>query len=97
MRVSAQCRRIDDTGIARYLDATRAELVFARRVLLVEGFAEQVLVPRLAQTIGFDLDKLGISVCAIHGTHFSSYVKFCEALDGHQACRSLCELGCSRL
>jgi len=27
-----------------------------------------------------DLDKLGISVCAIHGTHFSSYVRFCEAL-----------------
>lgn len=66
--------------IARYLDATRAELVFARRVLLVEGFAEQVLVPRLAQAVGMDLDKLGISVCAIHGTHFSSYVRFCDAL-----------------
>jgi len=66
--------------IARYLDATRAELVFARKVLLVEGFAEQVLVPRLAATLGMDLDKLGISVCAIHGTHFSSYVRFCEAL-----------------
>lgn len=66
--------------IARYLDATRAELVFARRVLLVEGFAEQVLVPRLAEALGMDLDKLGISVCAIHGVHFSSYVRFCEAL-----------------
>jgi putative ATP-dependent endonuclease of OLD family len=66
--------------IARYLDATRAEIVFARRVLLVEGFAEQVLVPKLAESIGMDLDKLGISVCAIHGTHFSSYVQFCEAL-----------------
>lgn len=66
--------------IARYLDATRAELVFARRVLLVEGFAEQVLVPKLAETLGLDLDKLGITVCAIHGTHFSSYVRFCEAL-----------------
>lgn len=66
--------------IARYLDATRAELVFARRVLLVEGFAEQVLVPKLAAALGMNLDKLGISVCAIHGTHFSSYVRFCEAL-----------------
>ncbi|XVS66006.1 ATP-dependent nuclease [Actinosynnema sp. CA-299493] len=66
--------------VARYLDATRAELVFARRVLLVEGFAEQVLVPRLALSLGMDLDKLGISVCAIHGTHFASYVQLCEAL-----------------
>jgi putative ATP-dependent endonuclease of OLD family len=66
--------------IERYLDATRAEIIFARKVLLVEGFAEQVLVPRLASTVGVNLDKLGISVCAIHGTHFSSYVRFCEAL-----------------
>lgn len=67
--------------MARYLDATRAELVFARRVMLVEGFAEQLLVPAFARALGMDLDKLGITVCAIHGTHFSSYVRFCEALD----------------
>lgn len=67
--------------IARYLDATRAELVFARRVLLVEGYAEQVLIPVLAKARGIDLDKLGISVCAIHGTHFGSYIRFCNALE----------------
>ncbi len=66
--------------IGRYLDATRAELVFARSVLLVEGFGEEVLVPAMARTMSLDLDKLGISVCAIHGTHFSSYVSFCQAL-----------------
>ncbi|KPN48875.1 hypothetical protein AN931_23115 [Mycobacterium intracellulare subsp. chimaera] len=66
--------------IARYLDATRAEIVFARKVLLVEGFAEQVLVPIMAAQLGMNLDKLGISVCAIHGTHFGSYVQFCAAL-----------------
>lgn len=66
--------------VARYLDATRAELVFARRVLLVEGFAEQALLPKLAEAHGMDLDKLGISVCAIHGTHFGVYVRLCEAL-----------------
>ncbi|MCP3800716.1 AAA family ATPase [Allokutzneria sp. A3M-2-11 16] len=66
--------------IARYLDATRAELVFARRVLLVEGYAEQVLLPALARTRGLDLDKAGVTVCAIHGTHFTTYARFCEAL-----------------
>lgn len=67
--------------IERYLDATRAEMVFARSVLLVEGFSEQVLIPVLAAAEGIDLDKLGITVCAIHGTHFSSYVRFLEALE----------------
>ena len=66
--------------IERYLDATRAEMVFARRVLLVEGFAEQVLLPVLADAEDLDLDRLGITVCAIHGTHFASYTRFLEAL-----------------
>ncbi len=66
--------------IERYLDATRAELVFARGVLFVEGYAEQVLVPRLARTLKFNLDKRGVTVCAIHGTHFEPYVRFAQAL-----------------
>ena len=61
----------DDLG--RYLDATRSELVFAQRVLLVEGYAEQVLIPRLA---GFEMDDLSLSACAIHGTHFLTYARF---------------------
>lgn len=65
----------DDLG--RYLDATRSELVFARRVLLVEGFAEQVVLPLLTP-IG--LDDHGISVCPIHGVHFASYVAFLRSL-----------------
>lgn len=67
----------DDLG--RYLDTTRAEMVFARRVLLVEGFAEQLLIPRLAAP-ALDLDASGVTVCAIHGVHFSSYIKFLRAL-----------------
>lgn len=67
--------------IDRYLDATRSELVFARRVLLVEGVAEQLIVPSLARFSGVDLDEVGISVCAIGGTHFAAYVKLCTALD----------------
>ena len=66
--------------IDRFLDAIRFELVFARRVLLVEGVAEQLLAPTLARAHGVDLDEGGISVCAIGGTHFGSYVKLCTAL-----------------
>ncbi|MFF0831601.1 ATP-dependent endonuclease [Streptomyces sp. NPDC003344] len=66
--------------VGRYLDVTRAEIVFARKVLLVEGFAEQVVIPRLSEAYGVDLDKQGITVCAIHGTHFLAYLKFCRAL-----------------
>lgn len=70
-------RAWDDLG--RYLDATRSELVFARRVLLVEGFAEQVLLPRIAAP-EIDFDEYGVTVCPIHGTHFGSYVAFLRAI-----------------
>lgn len=83
--VVSQARDADLTpvewdDIARYLDATRAEIVFARKVLLVEGYAEEVLMPALARSLEIDLDKEGITVCSVNGTHFSSYVRFCDAL-----------------
>lgn len=77
---NADLSESDWDDISRYIDATRAEIVFAKRVLLVEGYAEQVLIPALAEKSGIDLDKHGISVCAIHGTHFLAYLKFCRAL-----------------
>jgi putative ATP-dependent endonuclease of OLD family len=66
--------------VNRYLGATQAEMVFATKVLLVEGYAEEVLVPTFAAQHGTDLNKEGITVCAIHGTHFVSYAKLCAAL-----------------
>src|SRR5690606_431797 len=36
--------------------------------------------PALGRAGGVSFDKEGITVCAIHGTHFRSYVRFCEAL-----------------
>lgn len=76
----AELSGADWDDIDRYLDATRSELVFARRVLLVEGVAEQLVVPAMCRNVGIDLDEVGISVCAIGGTHFASYIKLCAAL-----------------
>ena len=68
----------DDIG--RYLDATRSEIVFARKVVLVEGFAEQVLLPRFAAHLGIELDEQGISICPVFGTHFGSYLRFLRSI-----------------
>ena len=62
--------------IERYLDVSRAEGLFSRGILLVEGDAEKFLVPVLAARIGHDLDSLGISVVSVCGTNFDPYVKF---------------------
>src|SRR5260221_5371223 len=65
--------------LQRYLDVTRAEILFARGVIFVEGVAEQFLVPAFAaafmrkKDIGTSLDDLGITVCSVNGTDFVPY------------------------
>ena len=66
-------REVDD--LQRYLDATRAEVLFARGVILVERASELFLVPAVAEGIGKNLDEYGITVCSVHGTDFRPYAK----------------------
>ncbi|SQD95025.1 conserved hypothetical protein [Parafrankia sp. Ea1.12] len=61
--------------LERYLDTTRAEILFARLALLVEGDAERHIVPALASAADFDLDEYGISVISIQGTDFLPFRK----------------------
>jgi putative ATP-dependent endonuclease of OLD family len=62
--------------LERYLDATRAALLFARKVMLVEGPAEVFLIPVLVkEVLGINLDDLGITVVPIYGVHFDVYAK----------------------
>lgn len=48
--------------LERFLDATKANLFFARAVLLVEGDAENILLPAIANLIGLPLSLFGVSV-----------------------------------
>ena len=66
--------------LSRYLDVTRAEILFARGVILVEGDAERFLVPVFAEKLGKPLDRLGITVCSVGGTNFRPYAKFLGGL-----------------
>jgi len=60
--------------LERYLDVTRAELFFARRVIFVEGAAELMLVDALAKILGFDLREYGVSLISVEGLNFDSFL-----------------------
>ncbi len=70
----------EEDDLARYLDVTRAEILFARGIVLVEGDAEKFLLPVFAASMGHNLDHLGITVCSVAGTNFTPYAKFLTAL-----------------
>ncbi len=59
--------------IQRYLDAIRSNLLFARSVVLVEGDAEELLIPTLIKKVmGLSLDEIGISLINIRSTGFEN-------------------------
>lgn len=60
--------------LARYLDVTRAEIFFARRVIFVEGAAELMLVSVLAEKAGFKLREHGVSLISVEGLNFDSFL-----------------------
>lgn len=60
--------------LERYLDVTRDELFFARRVIFVEGAAELMLVDALAMILGFDLREYGVSLISVEGLNFDSFL-----------------------
>lgn len=59
--------------LERFLDATKANLFFAQGVILVEGDAENLLVPSIAEVIDSPLHRYGISIVNIGSLAFKRY------------------------
>lgn len=59
--------------LERYLDAIRTNLLFAKGVILVEGDAEEILIPLLIRKVlGFSIDEIGVSIINIRSTGFEN-------------------------
>ncbi|KAF1299346.1 ATP-dependent endonuclease [Enterococcus sp. JM4C] len=58
-------------SIERYLDAKRSTLLFSKGVILVEGDAEEILIPNLVKnSLGVSLDEIGIGLINVGSTAF---------------------------
>ena len=53
--------------LERYLDATKANLFFAKGVIIVEGPSEELLLPTIARLLNRDLTRYGISIVNARG------------------------------
>lgn len=60
--------------LERYLDVTKAELFFARKLILVEGTAELMLIGVLAKQLGYDLQKYAVSIISVDGLNFDCFL-----------------------
>ena len=71
----------DYSFLERFLDATKANLFFARGVILVEGDAENLLLPTISEVIGKPLHKYGVSIVNVGSTAFIRYANIFKRKD----------------
>ena len=67
--------------LQRYLDATKANLFFAKGVIIVEGPGEELLLPSIARIIGKNLTDYGISIVDVRSTGLRRYAKIFQRTD----------------
>ena len=79
-----ECEEGDYSFLHRFLDATKANLFFARGVIMVEGDAENLLLPAVAKVIGRPLHKYGVSIVNVGSTAYKRYAKIFQRKDGQQ-------------
>ena len=68
--------------LQRFLDVTKANLFFAQGVIMVEGDAENLLIPVLADILDLNLEKHGVSVVNVGSVAFLRYSNIFKRNDG---------------
>jgi len=60
--------------VQRFLDSTKSDMLFADKVILVEGIAEQLLLSVFAKYLGKSLEENHVAVINVGGRHFEYFL-----------------------
>lgn len=71
----------DYAFLTRFLDVTKANLFFARSVILVEGDAEALLLPALADATGSSFSKAAVSIVNVGHVGLFRYARIFQRKD----------------
>src|SRR5208337_2176056 len=72
----------DYAFLRRFLDATKANLFFARGLIIVEGDAENLLMPAIAAKLGRPFGKYGVSLVNVGHRGLFRYSRILQRADG---------------
>ena len=65
--------------VQRFLDATKSDMLFSKKVVLVEGITEQLLLPVFANYENKSFENEHISVINIGGRYFKHFLKLFDS------------------
>lgn len=68
--------------LKKFLDVTKSNLFFAKGVILVEGWSEEILIPEIAKKMGYDLSKREISIVNVASVAYLHFAKIFLREDG---------------
>lgn len=68
--------------LRRFLDVTKSNLFFAKGVIIVEGWSEEILIPVIAKKLGYDLTKNEVSIVNVGSTAYLHFAKIFLRDDG---------------
>jgi putative ATP-dependent endonuclease of the OLD family len=61
--------------LKKFLDATNSTMFFSRKIILVEGIAEQLLIPLFYKKINKDtIERIGCNIVNVNGLAFKNYL-----------------------
>lgn len=72
--------------LTKFLDVTRSDMLFANKVILVEGIAEKLFMPLFMEACNCPYDDEHISIVEIGGKHFEHFV---ELFNGNRVCKKV--------
>lgn len=60
--------------LQKFLDVTKSQLLFSKKIIFVEGISEALLIPVFAKKLGYNLDKKGIEIVNMQGVSFKHFM-----------------------
>ena len=61
--------------VERFLDVTKSDIFFAKKLIFVEGLAEQILIPEFAKLMEKNLSDYHISIINLNGRYFKPFIE----------------------
>lgn len=81
-KISYPGRALDDKSkkyVQRFLDATKSNMLFAEKIIFVEGMAEQLLMPVFANYMGKSLEENHVALINVGGRYFEHFLKLFDS------------------
>jgi putative ATP-dependent endonuclease of OLD family len=76
--------------VERFLDATKSNMLFAKGVIFVEGIAEQLIIPQLAEVLNKPFERHHVALIRVDGSTFKHFLPLFGACgSGDRSCFAL--------